>query len=142
MSRALVEQQPTTVAEVNFFEWVQEVSHADSAAKIARRIDVSDKTVTRWKDHDPSFRDVVKVAKWLEMPLLIVIRNAYGLSAKDLEQTDLDPRTLSDTDLLVQLVTRMHVDPEDLYQALGGGSHLFQSDRQGREDHQPARRKR
>lgn len=133
MSKASVmDRHADSVLIVGFYEWAKEAADGLSDEKIAGRIGVTGKTVGRWKDHDPSARDVIEFAKKFERSIPEALRNAYGLSAADLQQPEMDPRMLPAPVLIADLVRRLGLRVDELYQALDDQA-VISSDRQTRQ---------
>lgn len=111
-----------TLTRVDWYEYVLMIGRAagdETQQAVAGKIGVHQSTVSRWQIRDPDFRDVVKFAKHYEIGIPEAIVRAYGVSWADLEQQELSVDGLPSAVLLAQLVSRMHVRVDDLYQALG-----------------------
>jgi len=111
----------TTVSRVSFYEWVRDVA-GESNARIAAKIGVDPSTVGGWQHRDPKARDVITFAKAYGRPITEALRQAFELTADDLDQSEPDPYTLSNAQLLAQLVYRLDIRVDELYEALQEGN--------------------
>lgn len=107
----------TTVSRVSFYKWVRGVAN-ESNARIAAKTGVDPSTVGGWQHRDPKARDVINFAKAYGLSIPEVLRQAYGLTAGDLDQSEPDPHALSNAQLLAQLVYRLDIRVDELYEAL------------------------
>jgi hypothetical protein len=129
MGRASVPNRArVNVSTVSFYEWVKEVA-GESDEKIGGRIGVTGKTVGGWKHRDPNPRDLFEFAKQYERSIPDALINAYGLTSADLRQRDLTPAGLSNAALVAELVRRLGLRVDDMYEALETRDAVLTSDR-------------